>query len=389
VYTRKSTEEGLEQAFNSLEAQRDSAAAYIASQRAHGWALSAERYDDGGFSGASLDRPALRRLLADVEAGRVDSVVVYKVDRLSRSLLDFARIMGVLERRGVGFVSVTQQFNTATPLGRLTLHLLFSFAEFERELARERTRDKMGAARRQGRWTGGCPVLGYDVGRAGAGLAVNGEEAERVRAIFECYVSTRSVTTTLAELERRGWRNKAWRTRAGRERGGLAFTRYTLRHLLSNATYVGVTRQQGQWYAGEHAAIVDRALFDAAQPLLEVKEPAAPRPPRRRPEALLGGLLFCARCGSAMTFRRLPNARAYYTCGSEAAAGARACRAARLAADQVEVSVIERVGAVHPLREPVEARQLQAVIQRIEYDAADEHIRIVLRRCATEAGTQA
>ena len=178
IYTRKSTEEGLEQEFNSLMAQRESAEAYILSQREQGWTVVPEQYDDGGFSGGNMDRPALKRLLADVEARKIDCVIVYKVDRLSRSLLDFATIVGVLDKHSATFVSVTQQFNTNSSLGRLTLNVLLSFAQFERELTRERTRDKVCAARRKGKWTGGYPVLGYDVAAGGGKLAVNEAEAE-------------------------------------------------------------------------------------------------------------------------------------------------------------------------------------------------------------------
>src|SRR5580700_8951980 len=188
VYTRKSTEEGLDQEFNSLQAQRESAEAYIKSQRHLGWTLLPQHYDDGGFTGGNIDRPALKRLLEDIEAQRVDCVMVYKVDRLSRSLLDFARLMDRFDQRSVSFVSVTQQFNTTTSLGRLTLNILLSFAQFEREIIGERTRDKMSAARRKGKWIGGTPVLGYDVDPAGGRLLVNQTEARRVRKIFDLFV---------------------------------------------------------------------------------------------------------------------------------------------------------------------------------------------------------
>src|SRR5712671_2203217 len=210
VYTRKSTEEGLEQEFNSLDAQRESAEAYILSQREAGWIALPERYDDGGYTGANLDRPALRRLLADIEAGRIDCVLVYKVDRLSRSLLDFARLTGEFDKRGVSFVSVTQQFNTTTSMGRLTLNILLSFAQFEREIIVERTRDKMSAARRKGKWMGGIPVLGYEVAAGGGKLVVNEEEAQRVRSLFEIYLECRSVDQLLVEIEARGWTNRIW-----------------------------------------------------------------------------------------------------------------------------------------------------------------------------------
>src|ERR1700730_7246272 len=202
IYTRKSTEEGLEQEFNSLDAQREAAEAFILSQRREGWTALRNRYDDGGFTGRNMDRPALKRLLAAVEARELDCVVVYKVDRLSRSLLDFTRMLSIFEKHKVSFVAVTQQFNTSTSLGRLTLNILLSFAQFERELIGERTRDKMSAARRKGKWIGGYPVLGYDIDPAGGRLVVNEEEAKQGRAIFALFEKSRSVLLSLAEVRR-------------------------------------------------------------------------------------------------------------------------------------------------------------------------------------------
>ena len=215
-----------------------------------------ERYDDGGFTGANMDRPALQRLLAAVEAGELDCVVVYKVDRLSRSLLDFTRILSQFEKHQVSFVAVTQQFNTSTSLGRLTLNILLSFAQFERELIGERTRDKMSAARKKGKWVGGCPVLGYDVDPGGGRLVVNEEEAERVRAIFALFEESGSARQTLAEIERRGWRLKSWTRKTGEFRSGGPFTLSALRRLLTNILYTGAVRHQGHIYPGEHAAIL-------------------------------------------------------------------------------------------------------------------------------------
>src|SRR5437870_7075707 len=205
IYTRKSTEEGLDQEFNSLDAQRESAEAFVRSQKGAGWKLVPTRYDDGGFSGGNLERPALRRLLDDIDARRVDCVVVYKVDRLSRSLLDFARLIDRFDQHSVRFVSVTQQFNTTTSLGRLTLNILLSFAQFEREIIGERTRDKMSAARRKGKWIGGAPPLGYDVDPAGGRLVVNDKEAARVREIFQLYETHGSASKVVTELARRDW----------------------------------------------------------------------------------------------------------------------------------------------------------------------------------------
>jgi site-specific DNA recombinase len=215
IYTRKSTEEGLEQQFNSLQAQRESAEAYVLSQRQVGWQVLPDAYDDGGFSGASLDRPGLKKLLSDVEAGKIDVVLVYKVDRLSRSLLDFARLVDLFDRHRVSFVSVTQEFNTTSSLGRLTLNILLSFAQFEREIIGERTRDKLGAARRKGKWIGGSPVLGYDVDPAGGRLVVNASEAEQVRQIFEIAAEAGSLELTLREVLHRGLRTKQWTSRNG------------------------------------------------------------------------------------------------------------------------------------------------------------------------------
>ena len=204
VYTRKSSEEGLDQDFNSLDAQRESAEAYIASQRSEGWVCLPDRYDDGGFTGGNMERPALQRLLADIQAGQIDCVVTYKVDRLSRSLLDFAKMMETFEQHGVSFVSITQQFNSATSMGRLILNVLLSFAQFEREIIAERTRDKVAATRRKGKWAGGTPLLGYDLDPRGGRLLVNDDEAQRVRAIFALYLEHQALLPVVQELERRG-----------------------------------------------------------------------------------------------------------------------------------------------------------------------------------------
>src|SRR6266849_9960151 len=268
IYTRKSSEEGLAQEFNSLDAQRESAEAYILSQRHAGWTALGERYDDGGYTGANLERPALQRLLADIEAGRIDCITVYKVDRLSRSLLDFARLIGLFDKRGVNLVSVTQQFNTTTSLGRLTLNILLSFAQFEREIIAERTRDKMSAARRKGKWVGGIPVLGYDVALGGGKLVVNHEEARHVRAIFALYIELQSVDKLLVELRKRRWLNKRRKRRVGNPDAGRPFTKTGLERLLGNVMYIGQVRFQGENYAGEQAGIIEQAVWRQAQELL-------------------------------------------------------------------------------------------------------------------------
>jgi site-specific DNA recombinase len=239
IYTRKSTEEGLDQEFNSIDAQREAGEAFIRSQKREGWVALPELYDDGGFTGANMERPALKQLLRRVEAGEIDCVVVYKVDRLSRSLLDFTRMLSLFEKYQVGFVAVTQQFNTSTSLGRLTLNILLSFAQFERELIGERTRDKMSAARKKGKWVGGYPVLGYDVDPAGGRLLVNEEEAVRVRGIFDLFEQHRSLQKTVAEIQLRGWTLKAWRRKRGEFRAGSPLSLNSLRRLLTNILYIG------------------------------------------------------------------------------------------------------------------------------------------------------
>src|SRR5258708_1073537 len=246
IYARKSTEEGLAQPFNSLDAQRESAEAYISSQRHMGWTALERRYEDGAYTGANLERPALRALSAGVESGQVDWVVVYKVDRLSRSLLDFARLIGIFEERGVSLVSVTQQMNTTDSLGRLTLNILLSFAQFERELIAERTRDKMPAARRKGRWLGGQPILGYDVDPERGGLEINAEEARRVRFIFQWVAEGKSANEVLELLSTRGWPTKQWISRSGRQHPGRALEESDLARLDEKVMFMGKQRDAEQ-----------------------------------------------------------------------------------------------------------------------------------------------
>ena len=275
IYTRKSTEEGLTQEFNSLDAQRESGEAYILSQRHAGWTLLPDRYDDGGYTGAHLERPALQRLLADIESGRIDCVVIYKVDRLSRSLLDFARLMRAFEERGISLVSTTQQFNTTASLGRLTLNILLSFAQFERDLVVDRTRDKMAAARRKGKWVGGTPVLGYDVGAGGGKLIVNQEEARQVRAIFALYLEHRALVPVLHHIEEQHWTTKSWTAKSGRHHRGRPFARHDLLRLLNNVIYAGKVRSQGQTYTGEHDAIVEEGVWQRVHGMLQQSRSAA------------------------------------------------------------------------------------------------------------------
>lgn len=263
IYTRKSTEEGLDQEFNSLDAQREACAAYILSQRHEGWVASAELYDDGGFTGGNMDRPGLKHLMADIAAGQIDVIVVYKVDRLTRSLADFAKIVEVLDAAGASFVSITQSFNTTTSMGRLTLNVLLSFAQFEREVTGERIRDKIAASKKKGIWMGGPVPLGYDVGDRK--LLVNEEEAETVRHIMRRYIELGSVRMLIDELARNGRVTKVQQRASGPHKGGVAFGRGTLFHLLKNRIYRGEIVHKGTAYPGEHPAIVSQDLWHAVQ----------------------------------------------------------------------------------------------------------------------------
>lgn len=263
IYTRKSSEEGLEQEFNSLDAQHEACAAYVASQKHEGWVLLKDRYDDGGISGGTLERPAVQRLLADIDAGRVDRVIVYKVDRLTRSLADFAKLVERFDKAGASFVSVTQSFNTATSMGRLTLNVLLSFAQFEREVTAERIRDKIAASKKKGMWMGGVAPLGYDA--KDRTLIVNAAEAETVRKIFALYLEHRTIRQVQAELDHMGLRTKHRPGLKGTAAGGARFGRGRIQHLLTNPVYIGRIRHKEKTYEGAHDPIIGMNLWEAVQ----------------------------------------------------------------------------------------------------------------------------
>jgi DNA invertase Pin-like site-specific DNA recombinase len=297
VYTRKSSDEGLDQAFNSLDAQREACAAYVTSQKSEGWTLIPTLYDDGGWSGGSMERPALQKLLCDITAGKVDVVVVYKVDRLTRSLADFARIVEAFDARGVSFVSVTQAFNTTSSMGRLTLNVLLSFAQFEREVTGERIRDKIAASKAKGMWMGGTPPFGYDP--RDRSLVINDHEAKIVRHIFTRYTELGSVRVLAKELEAQGIRSRQRTSSSGRTTGGTSFGRGPLFHMLRNRIYRGEIVHKDSVYPGLHEAIVDQQLFDTVQHLLDrtQRREAKPRETRAAP---LTGLLHDD-CGTRLT----------------------------------------------------------------------------------------
>ena len=290
IYTRKSSDEGLEQAFNSLDAQREACAAFVLSQKHEGWSVLPTLYDDGGYSGGTLDRPALQRLLADIADAKVDVVVVYKIDRLTRSLFDFAKIVEAFDARGVSFVSITQQFNTTTSMGRLTLNVLLSFAQFEREVAGERIRDKIAASKKKGMWMGGLPPLGYDV--RDRKLVVNEEEAQTVLHIFRRYVELRSVRALKVELDAAGIRSKRRTFADGTVYGGHKLSRGALYLMLQNRIYRGEITHKGNAYPGEHKAIVDKALWDKVQAVLAENRVDRATGADAKYPSLLAGLAF-------------------------------------------------------------------------------------------------
>jgi site-specific DNA recombinase len=317
IYTRKSSEEGLEQSFNSLEAQREACAAYIASQWHEGWRLISTAYDDGGYSGGTMDRPALKRLLQDVEARKIDAVVVYKVDRLTRALSDFAKIVEIFDAAKVSFVSVTQQFNTTTSMGRLTLNVLLSFAQFEREVTGERIRDKIAASKRKGMWMGGRIPLGY--GLKERKLVVSAGEARHVCDIYRQYLRLGCVSKLKIYLERKGIRTKERISRTGRKEGGASYSRGALYQILQNRVYLGEVAHRGQVYPGEHEGIVPRELWDKVQERLRVNNYGHCSGSRAKEPSLLVGLVYDERGNRFTPSHTVKNGKRYRYYVSQAA----------------------------------------------------------------------
>jgi len=346
IYTRKSTDEGLEKDFNTLDAQRESGESYIKSQINEGWVCLPDHYDDGGFTGGNMERPALQRLLNDVKAGKVQVVIVYKIDRLSRSLLDFAKIAEILEQHSASFAAVTQNFNTKDSMGRLTLNILYSFAQFEREIISERTRDKIAAARRKGKWTGGMPILGYDIDSQSGKLVINEEEAVRVKRIFEFYLKHRSLKRTLNYLNLLNWKSKSWITTSGKLHAGTLYDKKRLSKLLRNVLYIGKVRYKEEVYEGEHEAIIDIDTWNEVQVQLK-RGDRLPHQPSNKYNALLRGLLYCTVCDAPMI--HLPIAKKgqkiyrYYVCDSAHNNGYESCPMPSIPAVEIERFVVERI----------------------------------------------
>jgi len=353
VYTRKSTEKGLEQDFNSLDAQREACEAYIVSQKHEGWCCLREQYDDGGFSGGNMERPALKQLIADIERGKVDAVIVYKIDRISRSLLDFAKLMELFERHGVAFTSITQQFSTNTAMGRLTLNVLLSFAEFERAIASERVRDKIAGAKRRGKYLGGTPAYGYDVDYANKRLVVNPKEAEIVRWLYKRYLATNSLVGVAKELNAKGITTKTWTTKKGKCHQGKLWTAPHIYRALNNKTFLGLVENEGEAYHGEHEAIVEQNLWDNVQTVLKSGVGRQRRQQSHETNALLHKLIRCGHCGKAMTnsyTRKKGRVYRYYVCGTASKLGYDACPIRTVPAGDIETAVLDHLRTI--LRSP-------------------------------------
>jgi site-specific DNA recombinase len=376
VYTRKSSEEGLEQEFNSLAAQREACEAFICSQRNEGWVLARTRYDDGGFSGGNLERPGLHGLLADIRAGRIDTVVVYKVDRLTRSLADFARLVEIFDAQGASFVSVTQQFNTTSSMGRLTLNVLLSFAQFEREVTGERIRDKIAASKKKGMWMGGNVPLGYDASERT--LVLNPAEAETVRRIFDLYRKLGCVRRVKEEADRLGLRTKCSTTADGTKRGGRPFSRGHLYGLLSNPIYTGQIAHKGELYPGQHPALIENETWTAVRNQLAANTSDHRHRAKAAEPSLLAGLLVDARGERLIPSHAIKKGRRYRYYVSAALiteAGTDRAQGWRIVAREIEEPVVRIL--IEGLTSPAK------LVERFDTaNTASDQIRKMLGRAA-------
>ena len=346
IYTRKSNEKNLNVDFNSLDAQRESAESYIKSQKALGWEIYPERYDDPAYSGGDMERPALKRLLNDARLKKFDVVVVYKVDRLSRSLRDFVKIMEVFEKYRISFVAVTQHFDTLSSMGRLTLNILLSFAQFEREIDSERIRDKRAAQARRGKWMGGFPIIGYNLDYENKKTVVNNSEKGLVKKMFETYAKVQSLSKSAKILNDMGYRTKEWVNKKGNRMGGFKFNKANLVRYLKNTRYIGKIPFNGQLYQGEHEAILDEGLFFKVQKILKENDILNGSMNKDKHDFLLKGLVKCSNCGSTMT----PNFAYskgrkyfYYKCIKVIKLDKSACSTSSVPARELENIVIDRI----------------------------------------------
>ena len=379
VYTRKSSEEGLDQEYNSIDAQRDAGHAYIASQRAEGWIAVADDYDDPAFSGGNMERPALKRLMADIEAGKIDVIVIYKIDRLTRSLADFSKMVEVFERQGVSFVSVTQQFNTTTSMGRLMLNVLLSFAQFEREVTGERIRDKIAASKRKGMWMGGIPPIGYDV--ANRRLIPNEAEAKTIAHIFQRFVELGSTTKLVKELRLDGVTSKAWTTQDGRVREGKPIDKGLIYKVLNNRTYLGELRHKELWYQAEHPPIITQSIWDDAHAILSTNGRVRATTTRAKTQYLLKGIVFGSD-GRAMspfqTAKQNGRRYRYYVPQRDIKEHAGASGLPRMPAAELESAVLEQLRG--HLRSPDVVRDVLPQAQKYDPTLDEAIVTVAMKR---------
>ena len=406
IYTRKSTSEGLDQDFTTLDAQRESAENYIASQKSEGWVPIQEQYNDGGFTGANIERPALQKLLSDIKEYKVNCVVVYKVDRLSRSLMDFSQLLEFFEKHNVTFVSVTQHFNTNSSMGRLTLNVLLSFAQFEREIISERTKDKMGAARRKGKWTGGRPPLGYDLDRENKRIVVNKEESNLVKEIFDLYIKERSLLQVAIIINDKGHRTKRMTYNSGKTYGGKKFGVTHVQFMISNVVYLGKVNYGGQIYEGQHDDIVSEDTFKQAQETMKQNRVERKVTKNHDCTGLLSKLLHCNTCNTFMfhtyTLKKSTHKYRYYLCCNAQKRGYASCPTKSINAQAVEDVTIDRLKTIfsdqniedHHHNNEIEAllspvwdtlfpqekrRVLKVLIKAVDYNAENKKMGITLR----------
>lgn len=396
IYTRKSTSEGLDQAFNTLDAQREACVNYIASQKHEGWEALPEYYDDGGFTGANMDRPALRKLIDDLEANKIDCVVVYKVDRLSRSLIDFTKLLEYFDKHKITFVSVTQHFNTNNSMGRLTLNILLSFAQFEREIISERIKDKMSAARKRGQWVGGFPVLGYDI--VDKKLVVNPAEATFVKEIFELYAKERSFIKVADILNERGCKNKSHKGKAEKILGGGTFNKSNLSQTLSNYIYIGKVKYNGDIYVGQQEAIISDDLFYKVQEIKAHNLRCRDYRKTKQNVGLLKHILWCKSCNRMMTptyTSRHNKKYRYYLCTKANHSGFSKCDTCSVNANEIEKAVINCVREIIAKNDITQAkiitsdmwdslfsseqrRILNLIVERVDYEGSTGSLSITL-----------
>ncbi len=384
IYTRKSTNEGLEKDFTTLDAQRESAEDYIKSQKSTGWTILRNKYNDGGFTGANTERPALKRLMDDIREGRINCVVVYKVDRLSRSLLDFTKLLEFFDQNNVTFVSVTQHFNTQSSMGRLTLNILLSFAQFEREMISERTKDKMGAARKKGKWVGGQPLLGYDLDRDNRRIVINEQESKLVKKIFDIYLKENSMLRTMSVLNEEGFTTKNYVAKSGRITGGRSFVKNNIQLILNNPIYTGRVFYEKKMYEAEHEAIIPIELFDKVQDRIAYNR--VNRKIRKNAECagLLSQLIRCKACNSPMfhsySVKNKVKKYRYYVCVNAQKKGYAVCPTRSVNAQEMEDTVYQLLPKVE-IKNSLLAERYRSVIEKVreiwEASTADEKHRML------------